>query len=636
MRTFLAPLSRRRQLHAALFFLGVAAIACAGAGLAHAEAPRFLGEVDRQQVTLGEPFVYQVTLSAGDDKVSDYHPPDFKGFKVLSAPSGPTQSTQMQFGGAGNFIAVSYSWRYELAPLQKGRLSIGPARIHVNGQEFRSSVVTVVAGSAATPSTPPPLANGAPGTATPSPGGAAEAADGGSFIRLVTDKTKAYVGEAIGATWFLYMNQPHDKYDTQVEPTMEGFWTEDIALPNRRGGMVLNDELVQGRRYQVGAALKKVLFPLHPGRLTITPMEAQLSRVDFFGTAVRSQHVRSTPTVIEVLPLPKDGQPHGFDPANVGTFTFARHVDRTQVAVGEAVTLTLEIGGRGNIRNVAPPALAKPDGFKVYDPRVTVNVDPGNGVEGTKVAEILLLPERPGTATLPAQRLDFFDPGAGHYTSVEAPALVLTVTGTAGATVAATGGAVPAKDGAVPTTENVIGAEIRPIHARVGLRQDLASSLLKGRALLGIVLGPPLLFGLAVFGLRLRDRLSEETGATRRKRSRKKVRAHFAAAEACRQRRDVAAFYIEIDRVIRETLSHRLGVTVAGLRMDELRARLATSGLGATDSEQVVATLEECDQARFAPGSVPGDDAALGAAIDRAERLVAAIEAMAPPPGGTT
>src|SRR5207244_4090797 len=121
----------------------------------------------------------------------------------------------------------------------------------------------------------------------------------------------------------------------------------------------------------------------------------------------------------------------GFDPANVGTFTFARRVDRTQVAVGEAVTLTLEIGGHGNIRNVALPAMAKPDGFKVYDPRVTVNVDPGSGVEGTKVAEILLLPERPGETTLPAQRLDFFDPGAGNYTHVEVPAIALTVTGTA-------------------------------------------------------------------------------------------------------------------------------------------------------------------------------------------------------------
>jgi len=618
--------SRRRWMRAAL----LSAAMCAAGRTAQAEAPRFLGEVDRQQVGLGEPFAYEVTLSAGDVKVSDYRPPDFKGFKVLSTPSGPSQSTQMQIGGGGTFIAVSYTWHYELAATQKGRLAIGPARIRLNGDEFRSSVVTVVVGSAASPAAPPPLA---PGAAAPS-GGLAEAADGASFIRLVTDKTKAYVGEAIGATWFLYMNQPHDKYDTLVEPTMEGFWTEDVALPNRRGGMALNEELVEGRRYQVGAALKKALFPLHPGKLTITPMEAQLSRVDFFGNAVRSQHVRSTPTVIEVLPLPKEGQPPGFDPANVGTFTFARRVDRTQVAVGEAVTLTLEIGGRGNIRNVAPPAMAKPDGFKVYDPRVTVNVDPGNGVEGTKVAEILLLPERPGETTLPAQRLDFFDPGAGKYAQVEVPAIALTVTGTA-ATPGALAVAAPAKDGASSATENVIGAEIRPIHARATLRQDLASSLLRPRTLLGIVLGPPLLFGLAVFGLRLRDRLSEETGATRRRRSRKKVRAHFAAAESCRERRDVAAFYIEIDRVIREVLSHRLGVGVAGLRMEELRARLATSGLAAANAERVVATLEECDQARFAPGSVPGDDAALGAALDRAEELVAALEAMPSPAGGS-
>ena len=229
-----------------------AAAVCAAGRLAHAEAPRFLGEVDRQQAGLGEPFVYEVTLSAGDVKVSDYRPPDFKGFKVLSTPSGPSQSTQMQIGGGGTFIAVSYTWHYELAAAQKGRLAIGPARIRLNGDEFRSSVVTVVVGSAATTAAPPPMA---PGAAAPSDG-MAEAADGASFIRLVTDKTKAYVGEAIGATWFLYMNQPHDKYDTQVEPTMEGFWTEDVALPNRRGGMALNEELVQGRRYQVGAACR--------------------------------------------------------------------------------------------------------------------------------------------------------------------------------------------------------------------------------------------------------------------------------------------------------------------------------------------------------------------------------------------
>lgn len=620
----------RRPPRAVATALAALAVAL-GATAARAEPPRFLGEVDRNQVTVGEPFVYQVTLSAGNDQISDYRPPDFKGLRVLSTPRAPNQSTQMQFGAAGMFVEVNYSWRYELAALQKGNISIGPARIKVNGQDFKSSIVVVAAGGAGAPPPPTPgqPAHGAtrgPAQApTPPPGGAAPG-DGGSFIRLVTDKQKAYVGEAISATWFLYMNQPHDKYDTQVEPTTEGFWTEDVAIPNRRGGMALSEELVQGRRYQVGAALKKALFPLHAGRLTITPMEGEIARVDFFGTAVRSQHVKSTATEIEVVPLPADGRPAGFDPANVGTFSLAGHVDRTQVATGEAVTLTLEIAGHGNLRKVAFPALPALDGWKKYDPRTTVTIDPASGVDGTKTAEILLLPSRPGRFTLPALTLDYFDPATGRYARATTEPIQLTVTGTAQAGEGAGGGAVAAPAAGAAPVDNVIASEIRPIHARVELRRDLGATFLRAPAFVGILVGPPLLFGLVVFGLALRDRRAEDTGATRRRRSRQKVRAHFAAAETHRRKREVAAFYIEIDRVLREAMAHRLGVAAAGLTMDDVRSRAAVLGLTAADADRLVVALEECDRARFAAGSVPSDDAALGAALERASDLVAQIE----------
>jgi hypothetical protein len=618
-----------RALAAALAALAVVA----GASAAHAEPPRFLGEVDRNQVTVGEPFVYQVTLSAGNDQVSDYRPPDFKGRRVLSTPRAPNQSTQMQFGAAGMFVEVNYSWRYEVAALQKGNISIGPARIKVNGQDFKSSVVVVAAGGAGAPPPAPAPVAGQPargGTAqaqapTPPPGGAAPS-DGGSFIRLVTDRQKAYVGEAISATWFLYMNQSHDKYDTQVEPTMEGFWTEDVTIPNRRGGMVLNEELLQGRRYQVGAALKKALFPLHAGRLTITPMEAEIARVDFFGTAVRSQHVKSAATEIEVVPLPREGQPAGFDAANVGTFSLASRVDRTQVATGEAVTLTLEIAGHGNLRKIGLPPVPELDGWKMYDPRTTVTIDPASGVDGTKTAEILLLPSRPGQFTLPALTLDYFDPASGAYARATTDAIQLTVTGAALAGQGAGGAAVAAPASGGAPVDNVIASEIRPIHARADLRRDLGATFLRAPAFGGVLVAPPLLFGLIVFGVRVRDRRTEDTGATRRRRSRQKVRAHFAAAETHRRKREVAAFYIEIERVLREAMSHRLGVAAAGLTMDDVRARAAPLGLTPADADRLVATLEECDRARFAAGSVPSDDAALGAALERASDLVAQIE----------
>ena len=632
------PPFRRRSAYVGLAATLAAALTAAAGADARAEAPRFQGEVDRNQVTVGEPFIYQVTVSVGNDQVTDYRPPDFKGLRVLSAPRAPNQSTQMQFGGAGMYVEVNYSWRYELAATQKGNVAIGPARIKVNGQEFRSTVVTVAVGAAGGPPPSPPPVAGPPSPAPASgavapPSSGVVPAGGGSFIRLVTDKQKAYVGEAISATWFLYMNQSHNKYDVQKEPTMEGFWTEDVTLPSRRGGMILNEELVQGRPYQVGAAMKKALFPLHAGRLSITPMEAQLSRVDFFGTAVRSQRVTSSPVEIEVLPLPKDGQPPGFDPANVGTFTIATKVDRPQVATGEAVTLTVEIAGHGNVRKVALPAVPDLDGWKKYDPRVNVTIDPATGADGTKVAEILLLPARPGRFTVPALTLDTFDPATGRYRHAVTDPIELTVTGAAlagagdGPGPGGPGAAPAAGSGSGSSVDNVIASEIRPIHARAELRRDLGATFWRTRAFLGVVVGPPLLFGLVVVGLRVRDRRARDTDAIRRRRSREKVRAHFAAAEGHRRNRQVAAFYIEIERVLREALSHRLGVAAAGLTMDDVRARAGELGLTSADADKLVAALEECDRARFAPGSVPSDDAALGAALDRAAELAAQIEA---------
>jgi hypothetical protein len=627
--------TRRRSLFAvATAAVGIGVLASGGA--ARAEAPRLTAEVDRNQVTAGEAFIYQVTLSVGNDQVSDYRPPDFKGLRVLSTPGAPNQSTQMQFGGAGMFVQVSYSWRYEVAATQKGNLTIGAARVRVNGQEFRSNPVSLTASASGGAAGPPPPLSAVPPSAVPSAASAAnqravppDAAEGGSFIRLVTDKQKVFVGEAIAATWYLYMGEPADKYDTQVEPHTEGFWTEDVTVPSRRGGLVLTQELVQGRPYQVGTILKKALFPLQAGRLTITPMEAEISRSDFFGNAVRSQHVRSAPTIVEVLTLPKAGQPAGFDAANVGTFTLNARVDRPQVAVGEPVTLTIEIGGQGNLRKVALPAIPKLNGWKSYDPRVNVVVDPASGVSGSKTAEILLLPERPGTVTLPALVLDAFDSETHRYTRAETSPIRLTATGEAvvGAKGLGGGGPGAGSPASGAFSENVISEEIRPLHARGQLRRDLGTTLFRTRAFTAAVAVPPMTFMLAVIVFRIRERLAKDTGSRRRKRARKKVRGHLAAADGHRRRGESGPFFIEIDRVIREALASRLGCPVKGLRMDELRALLAVRGLPANEIDRLIALLEECDRGRFAPGRADGQaSAALGALQDAASDLIDVIE----------
>jgi hypothetical protein len=617
------PLTSVRPIPLVIALALGAALAASGA---RADAPQLIAEVDQNPVVAGQPFQYQVTLSIGGEEAADYRPPDFKGLKVLGAPAGPNRSTQMQLGGGGTFVQNSYTWNYTLAIDGKGPVTIGAARVKVAGREIRSNVVTIHVGAAAAPAVPVPPA---PGLATPAvPGGAGAR---GSFIQLVTSKPRAYVGEAVSASWSLYMSQPYDRYDGIVEPRLEGFWTEDIsslAATGRRRAPAR--ELHEGRPYYVDHLFKKALFPLQPGTLSVPALEMDLLRTDFFGAIHQREHVRSQATTLEVLPLPKTDRPAGFDPANVGTFTLAARVDRAEVNVGEAVTVTIEIKGRGNLRKITVPVLPRLEGWKAYAPREAAAVDPGDGTSGVKTAEVLLLPERPGAVTVPALAFDYFDPDAGRYARATSTPLTLSAVGeaapgAAGGGGAGVAGAAPAAGG--PGTANVIAAEIRPVHAGARLRRDIGTTFYRSRAFLGLLAAPPLALALTAVGLALRDRMAEDTEARRRKRTRRIVRARLSAAEEHRRRGETGSLFVEIDRVLREVLAARLGMpeqAIKGLRLDELAVLLTGSGMPADGAERLCTALEECDQARFAPGSVGAE--APAAALDRAGELIDLLE----------
>ncbi len=611
------------------------ALAWVDAGRAHAEPPSFLAEVDRNVVSPGDVFVYEVTVNTGGERVDSYRPPDFKGLTVVNAPRGPNQSTQMSMGAGGTFIQTSYSWHYELASAagQKGVIAIGPARIHVDGREMRSNVVNIrVGGGAAPPAGAPGSgapASGAPSTPAPQAEAPPPASAGDSnFIRAVPDKVKAYVGEQVTVNWSLYLTQHQDKYETVTEPRTDGFWSEDVSPP-QRNQLSLTQEIIGGRVYQVATLFKRALFALQPGKLTISPMESEIAQVDFFGSKVRRQHLKAEPVEIEALPLPKAGQPAGFETSNVGKFTIQARADRGTIAVGEALTLTIDIRGQGNLRNVRAPALPRLDGWKSYEPKVTVNLDPGEIVSGTKTVEYLLLPERPGTTMIPSFELGYFDPAAKSYEVTKSDPIRVEVTGSATVDkVVAAGGVGPRPAAGASGIENVISTEIRPIRAHASLSRDLGATFYRSRPFLGVLLIPPLGLVLGRFLARLRERLAQDSQRNRRRRVRQMVRQRLGAAEDHRDAGRHSAFYIEIDRVVRDVLAARLRRPVTGLRMDELRDLLLARGMATDEAGRVIAELESCDLARFAPGATGATTSReqMSAALERAGELIVAID----------
>jgi hypothetical protein len=189
----------------------------------------------------------------------------------------------------------------------------------------------------------------------------------------------------------------------------------------------------------------------------------------------------------------------------------------------------------------------------------------------------------------------------------------------------AAGAARPGTPGG-PPVENVITAAIRPIRARTRLGRDVGTTFLRSRAFGWLLFLPPFAFGLTIVIDRVRELLAIDTRRTRRRRMRSMVRKHLGAAVAHRDAGRAAAFYIEIDRVLREVLAARLGQGVTGLRRDELSTLLSERGMPADVTARVLAELEACDQARFAPGGEAEGTAAMSAALDRADELIGVIE----------
>src|SRR5205823_3063295 len=142
-----------------------------------------------------------------------------------------------------------------------------------------------------------------------------------------------------------------------TQPKADGFWSEDIPSTNPQGRLAFTDQVEGGQHYQVAVVLQRALFPLAAGKLTVTPMEAQVSQADFFGRAVNPRRLKSDPLTIEAIPPPREGQPAEFRAGNVGRFTLDVTVDRAAVAIGDAVTLTVTVRGVGNLRNVVLPTL---------------------------------------------------------------------------------------------------------------------------------------------------------------------------------------------------------------------------------------------------------------------------------------
>jgi hypothetical protein len=196
----------------------------------------------------------------------------------------------------------------------------------------------------------------------------------------------------------------------------------------------------------------------------------------------RDISISSDPVGLEVKPLPPKAPP-SFSGA-IGSFTMATDAKPKSVQVGDPITVTSTISGRGNFDRVNAPLLEDEQGWHKYPPSSKFKQDDEVGISGTKTFEMVLSPNEK-KQSLPLLAFSYFDPAKEQYVTLHSETTPITVQGSAAAPnvavqptssspVTAARGRQPVPNATKPQdilyqlTEPSRTAEFKPLYARRG------------------------------------------------------------------------------------------------------------------------------------------------------------------------
>jgi hypothetical protein len=364
-------------------------------------------------------------------------------------PTGTSHQFEMR-----NFTTTSsVTYSYRILPLQAGRFTIPSQTIQVGGKSLRTPDLTLnVADSPGSSSASRPSQRAQPGTA-------------GKFVfaELIVPKKTAFVGEVVPVQIRLGFDpRAYPRLTDGPEITGQGFTAQKLQQSGE------NEETVDGRLYHI-VTFKTAIAAARAGKFEIGPVEAKaqvvvsrsrrsprgrspfdLFKMDdpfsdpFFANPFsqfgerREIEIKSDPVALEVKPLPPNAPPD-FSGA-IGNFTMTTDAKPKSVQVGDPITVTSTVSGRGNFDRVGAPVLEDERGWHKYPPSSKFAKDDEVGISGTKTFETVLSPNEK-KQTLPVMEFAYFDPVKEQYVTLRSDPIAISVQG--GAVAAASPAAIP-------------------------------------------------------------------------------------------------------------------------------------------------------------------------------------------------
>lgn len=421
------------------FLIGILA-AIVAAGSTFADSPSVTAVLSNSEIVVGETVELQIKVTGPGDA----QPPEEISVDGLEIHA-TGQSRQFEIHNFATSSSVTYN--YTILPLRAGRFTIPSQTVRAGGKLLRTPQLILNVADAP----------GRSSSARPSRGTQSQSVSAGDllFAELIVPKKVAYVGEIVPI-------QIRMGFDPRVRPrlieppeiTGQGFTAQKLQQSGQ------SSETINGRPYDV-VTYKTAIAAARAGKFEIGPVKAKAQVIvprrrsaprsrspfgfdlddpfsdPFFSNPFaqmgerREVEIKSEPVALEVKPLPPNAPP-SFSGA-IGNFVMTTDAQPKSVQVGDPITLTSAISGRGNFDRVNAPVVEDERGWHKYPPSSKFKQDDEVGISGTKTFETVLSPNEK-KQSVPVLALSYFDPAKEQYVTLRSEPIAITVQGGAAAT----------------------------------------------------------------------------------------------------------------------------------------------------------------------------------------------------------
>lgn len=548
------------------------------------------------QVAVGEQFNLRYVVKTTD--VSGFRlggVPD--AFEVLM---GPITSTQQSFsivqGKTTQTESVTYT--YVLMANKNGTFVIPAAHARVNGKPATSQAIRInVSGK-----TQSAQQGGGQRRGSRVDRAGAQISGNDLFIRVTANKKRVYEQEPVLLTYKVYTQVELTQLEGKM-PDLNGFHTQEVPLPQQKSFHV---ETVNGRTYNCVTWSQYVMFPQMSGKLEIPSITfkgivvQQNPNVDPFeaffnggsGYIEVKKELKAPAVNIQVLPLPT--KPTGYS-GGVGHFTVSASLDKQTVKAGDPVNVRFVVNGTGNMKLLKQPELNLPKDFDKYDAKITDKTKlTANGVTGSMIYDILVVPRNMGEYVIPSISFIYFDTQSNSYKTLTTKPLPLTVEkGNAG--------------GATVDYSQRVDNDIHDIKKNGAPIEKTDDSFFGSGAYLllnGLVFA--IFLSLVIIFRKRASALSDVTAVRGRKANKVAVKRLKKAARLMSQGND-GEFYDEVLRALWGYVGDKLAIPVERLSRENITEQFQLHSVAEEVIESFVEAIDECEYARFAPGDTSGN-----------------------------